>query len=120
MASTQTRLHAVELLESERIVPYGVSKQTWSVYLDGRWTAARRVPGAEVRMHPTGRGFVWSRSVRLTLGAGTRLELLKETPRPRGSSNAFSILTVDQRSGVMHRRIAYEVALDGQVVPTGT
>ena len=116
MPSTQRRVHSIELLESEKVVPYGVTRQTWFVHLEGRWTSAHRVPGATVSLLPNGRGSVWERRVELKLETGTRLELVSETPRPRVQRDAFRLLTLDQASPVLVRKTIHHVASDGRVV----
>lgn len=116
MATAQSRLFLISLLESEKIVPHGVSRQTWSVHYDGRWLPARRAPGAVVIFLSSSRGTVWERRVELKLRAGTKLELSSEVPRPRRAVDAFSVMTVDQARQHLIRRIPHQVGNDGQLV----
>jgi hypothetical protein len=116
MRTSQPRLFAVELLESEKVVPYGVARQSWSVSIAGRWLSAHGVPGASVKQLPNGPGSVWERIVELKLPAGTRLELKRETPRPRSTKDTFRVLTLDQASNVVVKRMPHQVAGDGTVV----
>jgi hypothetical protein len=117
LKSIPPRVHTIELVESEKIVPCGVAKQTWSVHVDGRFRPARLVTGAEVSLRQAERGCVWSRSIALRLAAGTRLELVQEVPRPRKRADTFSILTLDQKSKTLRRRTLHEITPDGRVAP---
>ena len=109
------KIYLVTLLEFEKVVPRGVSRQTWSVYCEGRWLSARLVPGAVVSAHSSRPGYIWERSVELKLAPGTKLELLSERPRPRKSLDAFSILTVDQASPTLVRKVPHQVSSCGQL-----
>ena len=113
--SNANQVFAIELSESERVVPHGVARQTWSVFNEGRWTSAYRLAGATVRRLPNARGSIWERIVELNLAAGTRLELSTETPRPRVPKDAFKVLTLDQASPVMVRKTLHLVTTDGRV-----
>lgn len=115
MPNTSLRLFAIELAESEKVVPYGVAKQTWSVFVEGRWMSAHRLESATVRRLPNARGSIWARTVELKLAAGTRLELSTESPRPRVRRDAFKVLTLDQASPVMVRKTPHIVTGDGRV-----
>lgn len=115
MNSPQNRVYAVELLESEQVVPYGVAKRTWMVNVNGRFTPAHLVTDAKVERRPTEPGVVWSRTIALQLAAGTRLELVQEMPRPRERADTFSILTIDQKSATVRRRTLYEVSVGGRI-----
>lgn len=117
MSTTNTPIFVVELTESEKVVPYGVARQTWSVFVDGQWQPAHRLAGVTVKMLPNNRGSIWQRSVELKLAAGTRLELTTETPRPRVRKDAFRVLTLDQASPVMVRKTPHLVTSDGRVAP---
>ncbi len=116
MRTTQPRLFAVELLESEKVVPYGVARQSWSISIAGRWFSAPKVPGASVKQLPIAPGSVWERIVELRLPAGTQLELKRETPRPRATKDTFRVLTLDQASNVVVKRTLHQVAGSGKVV----
>jgi hypothetical protein len=108
--------YSIVLVESEQVVPRGVSRQTWSVHHDGRWVAAGQVPGAVVSMLSSSRGIIWKRCVELRLVSGTRLELTQESPKPRKPKDVFDILTLDQGSSRLMRKIEHTVALDGQLI----
>jgi len=111
-----TPTFSIVLVESEQVVPRGVSRQTWSVHHGGRWVAAGRVPGAVVSMLSSSSGIIWKRRVELRLVSGTRLALTQESPKPRKSRDVFDILTLDQSSSRMTRKIEHTVALDGQLI----
>ena len=115
MPSTQERLFPITLSEFEKIVPYGVARQTWSVHYEGRWTAARSVPGAIVNSVPSKPGLVWERSIVLALASGTRRERLSEAPKPRKQIDAFDILTLDQASQTLARKTPHYVTDEGQL-----
>ena len=113
--SNSLRVHTIVLVESEKIVPRGVAKQKWLVQLDGRFTPAHLVPGAEVNLRQPEPGFVWSRGITLKLPAATRLELVKEVPRPQKRTDTFSFLTLDQKSLTMQQRTVHEVTPEGRI-----
>ncbi len=115
MSNTNRRFFAIELSEFEKVVPHGVAKQTWSVFVEGRWMSARRLEGATVRRLPNARGSIWERTIELKLEAGTRLELSTETPRPRVRRDAFKVLTLDQASPVIVRKTPHLVTGDGRI-----
>ncbi len=115
MNSPPNRLYSVDLLESEQVVPYGVAKRTWFVNVEGRFTPAHKVLGAQIERRQSERGVVWSRTITLQLAAGTRLELVQESPRPRGRADTFSILTLDQKSATVRRRTVHEVTVGGRI-----
>jgi len=115
MTSNSPRAHTIVLVEYEKIVPRGAAKQKWLVHLNGRFTPAHLVPGAEVNLRQPERGIVWSRGITLKLPAATRLELVQETPRPQKRTDAFSFLTLDQKSRTMQRRTVHEVTPEGRI-----
>jgi len=115
----EEQLFPITLNEFEKIVPYGVARQTWSVHHEGRWTAARSVPGAIVNSLPSKAGLVWERSIDLALASGTRLEQLVEMPKPRRQMDAFDILTLDQASQTLARKTPHYVTDEGQLNRTG-
>lgn len=108
--------YSVTLVESEQVVPRGVSRQTWSVHHEGRWVAAGQVPGAVISMLSSSRGTIWKRCVELQLQSGTLLELTQESPRPRKTKDAFDILTLDQSSSRLIQKFSHKIASDGQLV----
>ena len=116
MPSIRHRQYSITLTEFEKIVPYGVSRQTWSVYHERRWIAARLVPGAIVILLQSKRGTIWERSVELKLIAASQLELMSERPRPRKQVDAFSILTSEQASPVLVRKTPYQLTTGGQLI----
>lgn len=118
MPSNPKHLFPITLSEFEKIVPYGVARQTWSVYCEGRWMAARSVPGAIVNSLPSKPGLVWERSVELSLASGARLEQLSEMPKPRRQLDAFSILTLDQGTPTLARKTPHHVTDKGQLIRT--
>ncbi len=117
MNSNPPRVHTIELLESERVVPHGVAKQTWLVHVNGRFTPAHLVAGARVCQLQPEPGCVWARSIALELPSGTRLELVRETPRPQERKDVLHILTVDQRSHTQQRRTPHEITREGRIAP---
>lgn len=115
MKSNAPRVHTIELLESERVVPHGVAKQTWLVHVNGRFIPAHLVSGAEVSRRQAEPGFVWSRSIALKLPVGTRLELVHEAPRPRRTTDVYRVFTLDQKSQTLLRRTLHEITPAGRV-----
>jgi len=112
---TEPNPRTLELTEFERIVPRGVQKQMWAVFLDGRWVSALKVPGAEVVERHGQAGVVWQRSVRLQLQPGTRLRSTTESPQPTKQRDVFSIITVDARAATRVQRLEFSVTPKGEL-----
>ena len=110
---SQMPLHAIELIEFEKVVPRGVSKRTWSVRLDTGWVEAARVPGATVVNGPGRAGVVWEHRVRLALAAGTCLRSVSEAPRLAKRQDVFSVITVDPRATTRVQRVEYRLSAKG-------
>jgi hypothetical protein len=106
-------LHAIELTEFEKVVPRGVSKQTWAVRLDRGWVQAAKVPGATIIASPGRAGVVWERRVQLVLAAGTCLRLIGEDPQRAPRKDVFSIITLDPRAATRIRRVEYRLSAAG-------
>jgi hypothetical protein len=119
MPGNPNPLFPITLNEFEKIVSYGVARQTWSVYREGRWLAARLIPGAVVNSLPSKPGVIWERSVELSLESGAKLERTSETPRPHRQLDAFAILTLDQRSQTLTRKSPYQVTAEGRLTRIG-
>ncbi len=115
MPLNRERLFQITLSEFEKVVRYGVARQTWSIYFEDRWVAARLVPGAIVNSLPSKPGLVWERSIEVSLAAGTRLELVSEMPKPRRQLDAFNILTLDQGSATLARKTLHRVTDKGRL-----
>ena len=110
---SQVLLHAIELIEFEKVVPRGVSKQTWAVRLGGQWVQAAKVPGATIVGSPGRVGVVWERRVQLTLATGTSLRSTTEDPQLARHKDVFSIITVDPRATTRVRRVEYRLSTTG-------
>ena len=110
---SQELLHAIELTEFEKVVPRGVSKQTWSVRVDNRWVQATRAPGATVVGSPGRAGVVWERRVQLALATGTCLRSTTEDPQLAQHQDVFSIITADPFAKTRVRRVEYRLSSTG-------
>ncbi len=106
-------LPTLELIEFEKVVPRGVSKQTWAVRLNDRWFQAVQVPGAVVVGSPSRSGVVWERRVQLALAPGTSVRLTAENPQRAQRKDVFSVMTVDPHATTRCQRVEYIVTATG-------
>jgi len=107
---------AVELNETERIVPHGAARTTWLVRHGRGWTRATDCPGASTAQREAGPGTVWERVVSLVLPAGTELMRVESRPRRPPARDPLSYL--EKSSSKVPRateRTLYRVGVGGRV-----
>jgi hypothetical protein len=115
-----TRVAAVELVDSARVVAYGEARVTWFVRKSDGWVRAAEWPGAVIESRDAGPGTVWERAVTLELAQGTELLRVESRPRPETPKDPLSYLDRRTSRARATRRTRYRVEVGGRVLPLST
>jgi len=108
----------VELIDDERIVPYGAARTTWFVRRGVSWVKAAEWPGATTERRDSGPGTVWERAVLVPLPPGTELMRVETRPRKVAPVDPLSYLSRETRRPPRStRRTRYRVEPGGRVRP---
>ncbi|HEX4335742.1 MAG TPA: hypothetical protein VH062_07490 [Polyangiaceae bacterium] len=110
-----SRIESVELVDSERVVPYGDARVTWLVRKGDGWVRATQWPGATTAARDAGPGTVWERAVTLALVAGTELVRVESRPRIEAPKDPLSYLDRRGARPRTTRRTLYRVEVGGRV-----
>jgi hypothetical protein len=105
----------VELVEHERIVPYGAARTAWLVKKGDGWVRATLWTGATTEQRSAGPGTVWERAVTLVLPRGTELMRVETRPRPEPPKDPLSYLDRRTARPMATRKTAYRVISGGRV-----
>jgi hypothetical protein len=111
------RTESIELIDDERIVPYGAARTTWLVRQGEGWIAAAQWPGASTESRNAGPGTVWERAVKLALPRGTELMRVESRPRPEAPKDLFAYFGKKGAHPRTTRRTRYRVEAGGRVRP---
>jgi hypothetical protein len=114
-----SRLESVELVDSERVVPFGHARITWLVRKGDGWIRATEWPGAVTEARDAGPGTVWERAVILELATGTELVRVESRPRAEAPKDPLSYLDRRTHRPRTTRRTRYRVEPGGRVRPLG-
>lgn len=110
------RAESVELIDEERIVPYGAARTTWLVRQGDGWVTAAKWPGATTESRDAGPGTVWERAVKLELARGTELMRVESRPRPEAPKDLFAYFGKKGAHPRTTRRTHYRVVAGGRVL----
>lgn len=111
------RGESIELIDEERVVPYGAARTTWLVRQGDGWVSAAEWPGATTEAREAGPGTVWVRAVKLVLARGTELIRVESRPRREAPKDPFSYLGKRGNHPRTTRRTLYRVEVGGRVRP---
>jgi len=111
------RSESIELIDEERIVPYGAARTTWLVRQGEGWIRAAVWPGATTEARDAGPGTVWERAVKLVVARGTELMRVESRPRPEAPKDLFAYFGKKSAHPRTTRRTLYRVEAGGRVRP---